>query len=339
MIHVKHFRVLLLVLVTSALLLTGGEIDAKTTEIKVALITPEGSTWTKTLRNMAAEVRKQTGGKVKFKIFSGGVSGDESDVLRKMRVNLIHAAGFSGVGLGIILPKIRILEAPLLFNNYKEIDLVKEKLYDGFAADFSKKGYVLLGFAEAGLVYFFSKIKLSEPNSLKRVKMWVWKGDPVAETFLETFGIKTYPLHVTDVNTGLETGMIDSFYSSALVAIVFQWYSKITYMLDYPMVNSTGAFLIKKRIFDRLSKKNQSILKTAAKKYCNELTRLSRRDNAEAVSELKEAGIEFVSPTKQQIASFEENARKTYKKNMPKLYSRDLFDNVQLTLKEYRLAQ
>ena len=64
-------------------------------------------------------------------------------------------AVFSGVGLGVLLPEIRILESPLLFSDYSELDHVKEALFDRFARGFEKKGYVLLGFAEAGFVYFF----------------------------------------------------------------------------------------------------------------------------------------------------------------------------------------
>jgi len=306
------------------------------TMIKVALVTPEGSTWTNTLYQMAEEVESKTGGEVTFRIYAGGISGDELDVLRKMRVNRIHAAGYSGVGLGVLLPEIRILEAPLLFQNYAEVDYVKEKLSDRLTAGFDKKGFVLLGFAEAGFVYFFSKSPMNNIDGVHAAKMWAWKGDPVAETFLKSFGIKTYPLHLTDVNTGLETGMIDSFYAPPLAAVAFQWYAKVNTMLDYPMVNSTGALLMKKSIFNKLSPEHQTILREASAKYCNELIRLSRRDNEEARVVLEEEEIEFSRPSADLTVFFRKRAQETYQKNIPKLYSRELFDQVQTLLKEYR---
>jgi len=306
------------------------------TEIKVALVTPEGSTWTNTLYQMADEVEKKTGGDVTFKIYAGGISGDELDVLRKMRVNRINAAGFSGVGLGVVLPEIRILEAPLMFENYDEVDFVKEKLSDRFTAGFEKKGYVLLGFAEAGFVYFFSKSPMDTIDGVHSAKMWAWKGDPVAETFLKSFGIKTYPLHLTDVNTGLETGMIDSFYAPPLAAVAFQWYAKVDSMLNHPMVNSTGALLMKKSIFNKLSPANQKIVREAGLKYCAELIRLSRRDNQEAQVVLEEEDIAFTQPSADLAQFFKKRAQETYQKNIPKLYSRELFDQVQTLLKEYR---
>ena len=154
--------------------------------------------------------------------------------------------------------------------------------------------------------------------------------------FFPLFGIKTFPLHLADVNTGLETGMIDSFYSPTLAAVAFQWYTKIKNMLDYPMVNSTGALLMSKKTFEQLSGQNRLILKEAAMKYCAELVRLTRRDNDEARAILKESGVKFVLPSKQEISSFEENAKKTYEINIPELYSKDLLNKVQQILTEYR---
>ena len=218
-----YLGILIFLSVSAVLLFSGVPVYAQKTVIKIALITPEGSTWTNTLRRMVDEVRSSTNSEIDLKVYAGGISGDELDVIRKIQAGRIHAAGFSGVGLGVLLPKMRILEAPLLYKSYEEIDFVKERLYEEFATDFEKKGYILLGFAEAGFVYFFSSHEISEQDDLKKIKMWVWKGDPVAQTFFSTFGIKTFPLHLADVNTGLETGMIDSFYSPTLAAVAFQW--------------------------------------------------------------------------------------------------------------------
>jgi len=309
---------------------------AETTIIKVASVMPEGSPWTNILRMMADDVAEETGGEVQLKIYAGGVSGDESDVIRKMKVNRIQAAGFSGVGLGIIQPKIRILEAPLLFRNVEEIDVVKEKLYDEFAKGFEEKGYVFLGYIDGGFVYFFSKKNISEPGSLSDIRMWLWTGDKVAETFFNSFGIKTYPLHVADVNTGLETGMIDSFYSVPVAAVAFQWYWRIKYMLDYPMVNSTGGFIMNKRAFNNLSEKNQKIIKQLTKKYCHELVKLTRGSNKEARSILSEAGVKFVIPPEEQIRLLEKNATKAYESSIPDLYSRETFDRIKDILRTFR---
>ena len=306
------------------------------TEIKVALVTPEGSTWTNALHELAKAVESKTGGDVVFRVYAGGVSGDELDVLRKMRANRIQAAGFTGVGLGVILPEIRVLEAPLLFRSYAEVDRVKEQLFDRLVAGFDDKGFVLLGFAEAGFVYFFSQAPMTGSDGLDPLKMWAWRGDPVAKATLEAFDIQATPLHLADVNTGLETGMINSFYSPPLAAIAFQWYAKVRYMLDFPIVNSTGAFLIRKSTFDRLSPAHQQILRDLSRRFCDDLVRISRKENAEALQVLNASGIIFERPDGRQVQRFEKSARKVHAQNIDKLYSRKLFEQVQAILRRYR---
>ena len=309
---------------------------ASSTEIKIAVVMPEGSTWTNTLHELADAVKTETNGDVFITIYAGGISGDEVDVLRKMRVNRLHAGGFSGVGLGLVLPEIRVLEAPLLFSSYAEIDYVKEKMFDHFAARFEKNGYVLLGFAEAGFVYLFSKQRIDSLNRLQQTKMWVWKGDQVAENFLDAFGIQATPLQLADVNTGLETGMIDSFYAPLLASVSFQWYARIRYLLDFPMVNATGALLMNKRVFDQLHPKNQEIIRRLIKHYSAKLVQLTRKDNTEALQVLREAGITVLPPTPEQIESFKRSAEINYQMSVPSLYSKQLLDQIRGLIKAFR---
>lgn len=327
---IQHTKLLVVVAVGMALVL--GASVAGAVEIKVALITPEGSTWTRTLTAWTEDVAAATGGQVTFKVYAGGVSGDELDVLRKMQAGRIQAAGFSGVGLGSILPAMRILEAPLLFDGEAALDRVKEALFDGFAADLAKQGYVLLGFAEAGFVYFFARDNIASAAGLARVKMWSWKGDPVAQDFLEAHGIRAVPLHIGDVNTGLETGMIDAFYAPPLGAVAFQWHQRVRFMLDQPMVNSTGALLLKKTTYDALSPAHQAIVRATAKKRCQELIESSRRENRQALEVLKASGIELVKPEPELIQQLRQSAVKTHAKHQQSLFSPELFEKVKRLL-------
>jgi TRAP-type transport system periplasmic protein len=311
---------------------------ATATVIKTAVVTPEGSAWVKVLRQMAAEVKERTSGAVDFTIYAGGVSGDEADVLRKMQINRIHAAGLSGVGLGIILPEVRVLEAPLLFKNDGEIDAVREQIFDYFAKAFFEKGYVLLGFTEGGWVYLFSRRDLSREEEFQSANMWVWKGDQVAETLLHNFGVRTTPLHIAEVNTGLETHMIDSFYSPPLAAIAFQWYTRVQYLLDYPLADSTAGLLMTRRAFEALPAGQQAILKQSAREHCRALVSLTRKENRDALAELRRQGLGFVKPSAGQLADFQADARKTYAQNIPGLYSQALFDRIQAILERVRAA-
>lgn len=309
-----------------------GSVTAFGATIKVAMVTPEGSAWTNAMHAASEQIREQTSGKLAFTIYAGGVSGDEVDVLRKMRARRLDAAGFSGVGLGKILPRIRVLEAPLLFGSHKQLDRVKTALFEELAADFLAKGYVLLGFAEAGFVYLFAKKDISSDPAFQKAKMWTWKGDPVAEKFLRHCGLRTFPLHLADVHTGLETGMIDAFYSPPLAAVAFQWYGRIDHMLDFPVVNSTGAMLMRKEAFARLSADQQKILKTVVGDACRQLVARTRKDNAEAIEVIKEQGVKVLSPDNALVTRLRSAAEKTRRESIPAIYDQATLSRVQKLL-------
>lgn len=309
---------------------------AKGKAIKFGIVTPKGSTWTNIVEEMRDELSAKSGGKLEMKVMEGGKKGDEVDMLRAMERNTLQAGAFSGVGLENLVKSIRILEAPLLFKTNEEVDAVKEQLFDYFAQEFDKKGYVLLGFAEAGFVNVFSKQKIDNDQSLKSIKMWVWSGDTVASRFLEEFGIRTTPLTLADVTMGLDKGMIDSFYSPPLAAVAFQWSSKVKYMMDYPFVNSTGAFIIKKEIFQELPADQQALLRETAKVYCKKVVEATRKDNETAREALKKQGIEFLKPSEADIQKFQTYAGNVYKKSIGDTYPKELFDKVEGILKAVR---
>jgi TRAP-type C4-dicarboxylate transport system substrate-binding protein len=145
--------------------------------IKFATLAPEGSTWLKVMEEMNADISQETGGEVVFKIYPGGIQGDEKDVLRKIRLGQLHSAGFTGVGLGEILSEARILDSPMLFRKNEEVDYVTSLLYDDFSARFEDKGYVLLGWTEVGFVYVFGNSPILSLKDLKGTKMWMWEGE------------------------------------------------------------------------------------------------------------------------------------------------------------------
>jgi TRAP-type C4-dicarboxylate transport system substrate-binding protein len=92
--------------------------------IKFATLAPEGSTWIKVMKEYDAAIRKESGGRMGFKIYPGSVQGDEKSVLRKIRVGQLHSGGFTGVGMGEIAPKVRILDSPFLVRNDDEADML-----------------------------------------------------------------------------------------------------------------------------------------------------------------------------------------------------------------------
>ena len=83
--------------------------SAETVTLKFATLAPEQSLWAKTFKKAAADVEKRTEGRVKLKLYAGGVHGDEQTVTRKIRVGQLHGAGFMGSGMSQVIPNLSLI--------------------------------------------------------------------------------------------------------------------------------------------------------------------------------------------------------------------------------------
>jgi TRAP-type C4-dicarboxylate transport system substrate-binding protein len=291
----------------------------------------------KIMKEFNNEVSLKTDGRVKFKMYPGGVQGDEKDVVRKIRIGQLHAGGFTGVGIGEIAPEIRILDTPFLFRNWDEMDYIYRKFDKQFREIFEKKGFVFLGWAEVGNVHIFTNIPVREPSDLKKVKMWLWEGDPIAEETFKAIEIKPIPLSITDVMTSLETGMINGVYASPLAAIVMQWWTKTKYVFSVPITKATGAVLVSMKIFNKLSPNDRKILLAIGRDYLRKLTLSSRNDNEKSIDVLKKEKLIFTDPSSADVMAVLENTGKRARLSLEgKLYSKQLLENVENSLKEFR---
>ena len=162
-------------LLTLVVLLTvlSANVNAETYVLKFATLVPTGTSWTNLLDDWAKEVEKKSKGRLKLKMYPGGVMGDEPDVLRKIRKGQLHGGMFTGYGIGRIYSPARVLEVPFLFKNTRESDYVRKKIMPELEAGFRKKGFELLGWPEVGFIHFFSKQPVKSIDDLRKSKIWL----------------------------------------------------------------------------------------------------------------------------------------------------------------------
>jgi TRAP-type transport system periplasmic protein len=326
-------------LIIGLLLVTSCAVFAQQYTIKFATIAPEGSTWMNVMKEYDAAIRKESGGRIGFRIYSAGVQGDEKSVLRKIRAGQLHSGGFTGVGMGEIAPKVRILDSPFLVKNVDEVDMLYKEFGKEFEQAFEEGGYVLLGWAEVGFVHVFTSTPIRKTEDLKGLKMWTWEGDPIAETAFRTLGINPIPLSFIDVMTSLQTGLIDAFYTTPYAAIALQWYTRVKYMVDVPLADAAGAVLISKKYYDQLPKDLQEILLRNGRLYITKLTLLGRKDNDDSKAELKKRGITILTANEKDIQDYVEVGRKARRALIGKLFSEEFLNRVEKSVADYRKTQ
>lgn len=263
-------------------------------ELKFATLAPPGSTWMVLLEEWGAEVRERSQGRLAFKFYPGGIQGDEPDVLRKMRFGQVHGGAFSGHGIGLMYSPARVLELPFLFENFAEIDHVREHFTPRFEDGFRDNGYELLGWMEVGFVHIFSQRPVESVDDLKSRRVWLWQGDPLGRAFFSASGVSPVPLSIIDVFTSLSTGLIDTVYSTPLASIALQWFTKTDYVSETPLTNAMGALVVSKRFHDSLPEDLRALLRETGHEAGLRLIEASRVDNDKSMDELRRRGMTVV---------------------------------------------
>ena len=302
---------------------------AKKEVIKFSTLAPEGSSWMKSMHQFSEKIKKATDGNIIFKFYPGGVSGDEKDVIRKMRIGQLHGAGFTGVGLGSILPEVRILDLPFLFKSDQEVEHVYKSMSGYFEKRFEEKGYVLLGWVPVGWVHFLSKKPIRTISDLRESKPWLWEGDPLVEQAYSGMNVKPIPLSITDVLMSLQTGMVDTVYSSTQGALAFQWFTKVKHITRLRMGYATGGVLVSMLKFKKLSPEYKETLKRIGAESMEKLLAVIKADNLKAEKVLEKNGIKWIPlPDQESLKNFQKAGVKARKSLSGKMFPPELLNKV-----------
>lgn len=310
---------------------------AQAAELKIATLSPEGSTWMELLREGAREVREQTDGRVTFKFYPGGVMGDDKAVLRKIRLGQLHGAVLTAGGMVQTYPSIQIYGLPLLFESYDEVDHVREALDPRLQAGLEEKGFVSFGFAEVGFAYAMSKNPVTSVAEVQAQKVWSPDGDPGSARALESFGVRPIPLAIADVLSGLQTGLINGVAVPPVAAIALQWHNQLDYLMDMPLLYVYGLLAVAERPFGRLSDEDQAVVREVMAAVVEKVNARARQDHQSAKQALITQGIEVTRPSAEETEEWRTYARRANREMVEEgLVSAELKQQLDTLLEQFR---
>ncbi len=310
---------------------------AQAKNFKIATVAPDGTRWMEELKGAAKEIEKSTQGRVSFRFYPGGVMGNDKSVLRKMRIGQLQGGAITGGGLAEIYPDAQVYGLPLAFRSYEEVDYVRQRMDKKIINGLSDNGYISFGLGEGGFAYLMSAKPLNKINDLKQYKVWSPEGDEFSRAAFSAIGISPIPLPLTDVLTGLQTGMIDTVAASSMGAIALQWHSKVKHLNTTPLSYLFGTLIIQRKAFEELSAQDQNTVTTIMQATFARLDKINRKDNEQALQALKQQGIQFVEPSADEQQQWQNAVANATKAMVAKnLISKEMVQTLQGTLDEYR---
>ena len=289
----------------------GAALPASAQVIKLGTIAPEGTPWLDAIRNMADEWKAATGGKLEFRIYPGGVVGDDPDMVRKMRIGQLQAAALSNTGLYDIAHEMQAIQMPMMIQSYEELDYVRDRIAPKLEAILESKGFKVLNWGDAGWVYFFSQKPLLRPDDLKPMKLWVWAGYPAYVEAWKDAGYHPVELASTDILTGLQAGLINAFPAPPLLALANQWFGVAKQMCDVKWAPAIGATVISMKTWEAIDPQVRDKLLASSRDVGLRLRVQVRKLDDEAIAAMVKRGLVVNHVPPEGVADFERVARES----------------------------
>ena len=313
---------------------------AATGALRIASLVPKNSLYHQQLLELGEAWRTAQGGGAKFVVFTDGSQGGEAELARRMRIGQLQGALLSVVGLREIEPSISALQSlPLLFKSWDEVDYVREKMRPAMEKKFLDKGFVVLGWGDAGWVRFFSKTAAFRPDDFKGKKFFAWGSEPEQQAIMKSLGYTPVPLETADILPAIQTGMISVVPSTPYFALASQIYETAPHMLEINWAPIVGALVVTRKAWDEMTPAAQTALRAAGEKAGVAMRTQARKEVDEAVAAMKKRGLVVNRPTPEQLREWQELADKLYPRIRGTMVPAETFDEVFSHLKAYRASK
>lgn len=306
------------------------------TVIKIATLSPDGTSWMKTMRLAAKEIAMLTNNRVKIKYYPGGVMGDENSILRKMRINQLQGAAVTSGALTRYFKDADIYGMPFLFSSEKEVSYVRQHMDKLIINGLEKKGLISFGLAESGFAYILSNTAIKSVADLRQQKVWIPDTAPARDA-AKAFSVKSIPLPISDVLAGLQTHLVDTIAAPPIASIALQWHSQVKYLTNMPLLYGWGTLVISKKVIKKLSEEDKNTMHNVMSRIFKGIDLQNRKDNISALAALKNQGIDFIKPNQEQYNEWKSLALHANKQLVKNGFnSKKMFTLINKLLNDYK---
>lgn len=258
--------------------------------LSLATLAPPGSTWMRVFEAWNREIRRRSTQTLQFRIYGGGVQGDEAEVIRKIRSGRLDAGSVTAVGLSQIHRPALVFQMPGILRTYEQLDRARDALASEMDAGFTAGGFHHLGWADVGQSRIFSTQRTVVAADFASRHPWVWRDDLVLPTFYQVVRSNPVPLQVPEVLGAIQTGRVDTAITPPVPCQALQWCTRLTHMADMPMTIVLGGTVIGQRQWESLTEEQRTILSETATQFHQLARRNLRRDEQTALTAFTQHG-------------------------------------------------
>ena len=227
---------------------------------------------------------------------------------------------------------------PLVFDSEEEAAYVRQRMDPKLQAGLEDAGFVNFGFASGGFAIIMSNDPVASLDDLKGQRIWVPEGDTISYEAMKAMSLAPVILPLTDVLTGLQTGLLDIVGTSPIGALVLQWHTKVKYVTELPLVYTLGFMAIQEQAFAKLSDADQAVVREVMTRTYENFDKANLVDNRGAMDALLNSGVETVDFDGAEIGRIRDVLAETITRMGEQgRFSPELYDEMMAFIEEYRM--
>ena len=233
-------------------------------------------------------------------------NGDKaSSLIEKTQHEEIHVSYLLSSYFEKILPEIKILDLPYLFNNRNEAyNFLKSDFFSYIDSKLKDKNLKLLGFWDNGIRHISSKIKLIKTLSDCKGQVIRTTPSPLHIEIFKNLGFVPKPLDVRDFKIAIEKNDIDAQENPLTNYWNFGVYKKQEFVTLTSHIFGFCLFVINNDYFDNLTNLNKKFLIKKSKEVTDYQRKLAIDEDDILIKKLKLENIKIQTINKKSLKDF-----------------------------------
>jgi TRAP-type C4-dicarboxylate transport system substrate-binding protein len=275
------------------------------------------------------ELWKRTNGQiyVDFKPFS--MLGGEVEVLNQLQMGAIQGMGCSSVAATNLGPRFGLINLPFLIDSFEKLDkfVASGQLFDHFMNAMDHQGIIGLDITGYGNYGWATTVPVRNLEDAKKIKFRTAEA-AVNQLLYQAWGFNPVAMPWPDVPVALKQGVITGLDHTPSVCNITKKFEDAKYFTYVNYAQGLFIWIFNKAWFNSLPADLQKTFREVVRDVCVQIRKETVDQEKEQIELAKKAGIEFISLSKEEMATLHklgDSVHKKYAEEINKLYKGDKY--------------
>ncbi|MFH2099439.1 MAG: TRAP transporter substrate-binding protein DctP, partial [Pseudomonadota bacterium] len=242
-------------------------------------------------------------------------------------------------GTVLACPEMAVLELPFLFNDYGEVDHIRDTMLSDFEKYMEVQGFKFVAWIDQDFDQIYStKYPISKLSDFARARFVTWFG-PLEQVMLQRLGAAPIPVNVPEIAASVRQGIVDAQFSPAIWMVGTQMYSVVRFVNPIRMRYSPATIIVSVEAWDALPEDYKEGIWSNRIRTQRLFVADTRRDNEKCLEAMISYGVKEVRTSPEDEAEIRARAITIWDDMADELYPRVLLDKVMAQLAQYRKTQ